>query len=131
MLSASVTSPGLIMALREMMHLRDGSDIKRVPIPRDLVGKPFSDAMGYFYTRENAILIGVITEKRTFNLDDMLSESSSIDEFIRRKFEEAGRSLSVESRGRINVKLNPGPDYRIIDDDLAIIISPNKIDQEL
>ncbi len=46
-----------------------------------------------------------------------------IDSFIRRKFEEAGRSLEVETKGRIAVSMNPGKDYRITSNDFAVILA--------
>ena len=94
-------------------------------IPKDIVGKTFNDAVVDFLQRDGSILVGVITEKKTFDMEEMLSsESNAIDEFIRRKFSEAGRNLEVESKGRVSVHINPGKDYRITEYDYAVILTP-------
>jgi len=124
LLANAVMSPGLPQALKEIMVVGYGSDIRRRKMPGDLVGKTFRDATLEFYDRYGNILIGVVTEKKSFNLDSMLTgDNSVIDDFIRRKFEEAGRSLEVESKGLITVRINPGKDYVISEDDHAVIIT--------
>ena len=132
LLSSAVISPGIAQAIREIMHIREGSNLLRVPVPKDIVGKTFNDAVVEFLKRNGSILIGVITEKKTFNMEEMLSsESNAIDEFIRRKFSEAGRNLEIESKGRVSVHINPGKDYRITEYDYAVILTPEKEESEL
>lgn len=126
LLSSAVMTPGITQALREIMRTEGGNLIRRMPMPRDLVGKTFHDAALEFLNRDGSILLGVITEKKTFNMEDMLKgDNSSIDTFIRRKFEEAGRSLEIETKGRLTVTMNPGRDYRIAEDDHAVILARN------
>jgi len=80
-----------------------------------------------FIDRHGYIILGIITEKKSFNMESILAgESTAIDAFIRRKFDEAGRSLEIESKGRLNVNINPGKDYIITEDDHAIVITPQK-----
>ena len=123
LLSSAVISPGIAQAVREITRIRKGSTLKRVSFPRDMIGMSFKDALIEFINRNGSVMIGVITEKKTFNMEEMLSsESNAIDEFIRRKFEEAGRSLEIESKGRVSVHVNPGPDYRISEYDYAIVL---------
>ena len=132
LLSSAVISPGIAQAVREIMHIREGSSLMRVPVPKDIVGKTFNDAVVEFLKRSGSILIGVITEKKTFNMEEMLtSESNAIDEFIRRKFSEAGRNLEIESKGRVSVHINPGRDYRITEYDYAVILTPEKEESAL
>ena len=124
LLSSAVMTPGITQALREIMRIRTGSSLRREPIPRIMIGKTFRDGVIEFLDRDGSVLVGIITEKKTFNMDEMLTgDKSSIDEFIRRKFEEAGRSLEIESKGRVNVQMNPGKDYRISENDYAIILT--------
>ena len=60
-------------------------------------------------------------------MESMLAgESSVIDSFIRKKFDEAGRSLEIESKGRLTVRINPGKEYLISEDDYAIVITSKK-----
>lgn len=124
LLSSAVMTPGITQALREIMCTDRGSVIKRAPMPHELVGKPFQTAVMDFMEHQGSILLGVITEKKTFNMEDMLKgDKDVIDDFIRRKFEEAGRSLEIESKGRMTVVMNPGKNYYITEDDFAVILT--------
>jgi len=127
LLANAVMSPGIPQALRDIISMKEGSYIRREPMPHDLVKREFSDAVFEFMTRYGDILIGVITEKKSFSLESVLSgETSAIDAFIRRKFEEAGRNIELKSKGRLNVIINPGKDYIITEDDYAVVITPLK-----
>ena len=96
-------------------------------IPNEFIGKTFRELTMVFIDRHGYIILGIITEKKSFNMDSILAgESNAIDTFIRRKFDEAGRSLEIESKGRLNVQINPGKDYIITEDDYAIILTPQK-----
>jgi voltage-gated potassium channel len=126
-LANAVISPGIPQAFREIITVRNGADIRREAMPRDLVGKTFREAAADFMDRDGSLLLGVITERKAFNLESVLSgESGDIDAFIRRKFEEAGRSLEIEAKGRLNVTINPGRDYIISADDLAVVLTPKQ-----
>ncbi len=123
-LSSSVISPGISQVIREITTINEGSTLKRISFPHDMIGMSFKDAIIKFLDHNGSILIGIITEKKTFNMEEMLSsESNAIDEFIRRKFDEAGRSLEIESKGRVSVHVNPGSNYSISEYDYAIVLS--------
>ncbi len=125
LLSSAVMTPGITQALRDIMLIREGSNLRREQMPRALVGKTFRDALIEFLDRDGSVLVGIISEKKTFNMDEMLTgDQSTIDDFIRRKFEEAGRNLEIESKGRVNVLMNPGKDYLISENDFALILTP-------
>lgn len=127
LLANAVMSPGLPQAVRDIMQAGEGGYLNRQPFPREVVGRTFLEAAGEVMGRTGAVLVGVITERRSFNLGTILSgEKGAIDDFIRRKFDEAGRSLEIESRGRLAVRVNPGPDYVITEDDLAVVITPHR-----
>lgn len=127
LLANAVMSPGIPLALRKIINIKDGSDIRREVIPREFVGKTFRELGIDFIDCCGYILIGIITEKKSFNMENILAgETSTIDDFIRRKFDEAGRSLEIESKGRFSVNINPGKDYRITEDDYAIVLTPTK-----
>jgi len=124
MLANAVMAPGIPQALKEVMNVGLGSDIQRVEMPPELIGKTFAEAAISLYQSFDRILIGVITENESFSLDTMLTgEKGAIDDFIRRKFDEAGRSLEVETKGLVSVNLNPGKDYVISEWDYAIVIT--------
>ena len=128
LLANAVMSPGIPQALRDII-IKEGSDIQRISMPHDLIGKTFVFAVLEFIDRFGQLLIGVITEKKSFNLENVLTaETSAIDAFIRRKFDEAGRSLEIESKGRFTVQINPGKDYKISEYDYAIVLTPKKVE---
>jgi voltage-gated potassium channel len=123
-LANAVISPGVPQALREIMNVRNGCDIRRCPFPREYIGKSFRDAAIGFLEQDGSVLIGVITEQKSFNLDSILQgESGAIDAFIRRKFAEVGRSLEIETRGRLSVRVNPGKAYTISEFDTAVVLT--------
>jgi voltage-gated potassium channel len=127
LLASAVMAPGIPQALKDMMDVDAGSEIQREKFPKDLVGVSFRDAVIGCMDRFGQILIGVITEKKSFSLETVISgEKGAIDDFIRRKFSEAGRSLEMESKGRFTVILNPGQNYIITEDDSAIVITPKR-----
>lgn len=125
LLSSSVMTPGIAQALREIMRTSGGNPIRRAAFPREMTGRSFAEAARDFLDRDGTILLGVITERRGFNMEDILvGDSDSIDDFIRRKFAEAGRNLETESKGRLTVTMNPGREYRITDRDYAVVLAP-------
>ncbi len=127
LLANAVISPGIPMALRKIISIEEGSEICREVIPTEFVGKTFKELGMNFINHHNYVLIGIITEKKSFNMENILAgETSAIDGFIRRKFDEAGRSLEIESKGRFSVNVNPGKDYSITEDDYAIVLTPTK-----
>jgi len=127
LLANAVLSPGIPQALREIINIQGGADIRREKIPHEFVDKTFRELTMEFIDRHGYIILGIITEKKSFNMESILAgESTAIDAFIRRKFDEAGRSLEIESKGRLNVNINPGKDYIITEDDHAIVITPQK-----
>ncbi|MHB9031253.1 MAG: ion channel [Candidatus Latescibacterota bacterium] len=124
LLSSSVMTPGITQALREMMRIDRGNAIRRLPFPREMQGNTFHAAALAFLEHDGSILLGVITERKTFNMEDLLTgDNNSIDDFIRRKFSEAGRNLEIETKGRLTVTMNPGRDYRITGDDFAVVLA--------
>ena len=125
LLANAVVSPGIPQALKEIMFVNIGSDMRRIEIPNDIVGKSFREAAIEFFDRFSMVLLGVITEKKSFSLETILAgEKDAIDDFIRRKFEEAGRSLEIEAKGRITININPGKDYIITKEDHAVVLTP-------
>ncbi|MFC1693912.1 NAD-binding protein, partial [Candidatus Latescibacterota bacterium] len=124
LLASAVIVPGIPQALKEIMHTDIGSDIRRESLPHEFIGMTFRDTVVEYYDRFGSILIGVITEKESFDLETVLSgEKGAIDDFIRRKFEEAGRDLEIESKGRVGVHINPAKEYVLTKFDDAIILT--------
>ncbi len=125
MLTASALSPGLDTTIKEALTFGQGSDLWTRPIPGDHVGKSFRDLANHWLNDKCWILLGLIREKRQIGIQDILAgERSSLDDFILRRFEEAGRGLGGSSHLHF---LNPGPDYRLESGDVAIVLFPHEV----
>jgi voltage-gated potassium channel len=123
LLSSSFGSRGVPEAARRMLTPGKGELVRNAQIPPQLVGKPFLEASEWFMRNGKGLLIGILSEEKRVSLDDLVSnDSSAIDDFIRRKFQEADISLDDGSEAATDVRLNPGPDYLIRDTDLAFVV---------
>jgi voltage-gated potassium channel len=122
-LAACTLSPGLDLAIRELMTVEVENDLMVNPIPEGVRGKTFKDLHTWFRDRK-ALLVGVIVEEKVLNLEDVLVDDfSAIDQFIRSTFTAAGKDMIAHGKGKTEVVLNP-PDDRVIGpNDAAIIIS--------
>ncbi len=115
--------PGIPQAVKEIMNFDLYNDITTRMIPASMVGKSFFDLMNFFRHREKAILIGIISEAKKLSIDDFLShDPSSVDEFIKRKFEQSEKDFFKETGGNVSVAINPGWDYVIKENDKAVVI---------
>ena len=125
LLSNAVHSPGLVEAVREMLTFRQGKTLFGLTIPDRFVGQRFGDAAEYFRKEKQSIMVGVLREVSTINLEDILGEdTSALDDFIKRKFAEAAEAAATKDNVQDKVHLNPGDDYIIHEEDKALLIAP-------
>ncbi len=121
LLAAYAISSGLPQAINEMLSPFGVNRLMRNTIPNEFIGKTFGDLAKYFFER-NAILIGLTCEEEPLKTTDLLThDTSALDEFIRRKFQEAG--LSQQDKLRVKTRLNPPRNTIIHRGDIALIIS--------
>ena len=119
--------PGVPQAAREIMNFDFINDITTRIIPASMIGKTFFDLMNMYREKDQSILIGIISEAKKLSINDFLSDDpSSIDEFIKRKFEESEKDLFEDTGGNLHVAINPGWDYSICENDKAIVIGEVK-----
>ena len=124
LISNAAISPGIHQLVKELLSFQFGNTIIKSQIPKSMVNKTFGELATYFHEKKNSILIGVMTEEDDISLNDILSDDySAIDEFIRRKFAEAEASFFDDEKSRMDIKINPGMDYVILDKDVAFVIS--------
>lgn len=120
LLTAAALSPGLDGALRDAVTFGSGNDMWTIDIPEDFHGRTFRDLAVHWLENKGWILIGIIQEKREIGIKDVLGgESSSIDEFIKRSFEAAGKGGTGSQALHF---LNPGMDHVLGPGDKAIVI---------
>lgn len=122
LLTAAAIEPGLDMSIKDALSFESGSDLWTVPIPPAFVGRRFRDLARQLLDDRCWIVIGLVHEERALSIEDVLSgDRGSIDDFILRSFEQAGRrSGSVQHAHH----LNPGPQYIIRQADKAVVIFP-------
>ena len=120
-MASHVNDPGIPELVDGLLQGTLGKRISRVDVPNNYVGKTFIEFSNYCRTTHGAILLGFISEEEGVRIDDILSgDYSSIDDFIKRKLEEAG--LGLERQASVQVNLNPSNSYTITDQDVGIVI---------
>ena len=125
LLASAIISPGLPRVLSEIMSLGEKDKLWKADIPKSYIGKTFKELSAYFRERQ-AIIIGVMREKKDVKLQDLLSDNTSmIDNFIREKLKEANKSFYVE-KNDTNSVINPADNYIILSEDSAIVLSKTR-----
>jgi voltage-gated potassium channel len=120
LLASRATKSGLPQAAREMFTAESPQRLSVTHIPQELVGKTFADAADHFF-HKGAILIGLTREETPLESTDILtSNTSALDDFIRRKFQEAG--LGAAEKTLTRARINPARDTAIDARDEALLI---------
>ncbi len=123
LISNAALVPGVVSAVKELLTLTYGNTIRSEYVPKEFIAKTFKDYSDFIYKNKNSILIGFISEERDISLDDILGgDESALDNFIKAKFKEAEEGLLEGSKVKKQVKINPGNDYIIQENDKAIFI---------
>jgi voltage-gated potassium channel len=126
LIASAAISPGLPKVILSLLSHNGENRLWKASIPSRFIGKPISELTDYFRKTSNALLIGILTEEKGIRIEDILShDMTSIDEFIKRKFEESHKDYFHKEMGyRIN--LNPDPEYIIGKMDFAVVISKKR-----
>ncbi len=123
LLSSATLSPAIPRVTRELLSYQSRSYLKQVGIPIGFVGKTFAELSEHFLKSETGVLIGFLSEEKKMSLDDILSEGSpAIDAFIKAKFAEAELDVFEGEKEELEIRLNPGSEYVIKDNESAFVI---------
>jgi voltage-gated potassium channel len=123
LLASAVSHPGLPRVFSHILSIDDKNKLRRVEIPVQFVGKTFQELSEFFKEKRDSILIGLLKEKKSMRLEDMLSDdTSSIETFIKEKIKESRKELFYE-QDQIKVIINPDNDEIIEATDYAVILS--------
>ncbi len=123
LLSNASVSEGIPKFVKEMLAVESKKSIRQVPIPGSFVGKTFLELSEYFLKNNKGIAIGIMSEDKKMSLEDMLSDdSSSIDAFIKRKFQEAEINIGEQQEQGLDIQISPSPDYNIKETDSLFIL---------
>jgi voltage-gated potassium channel len=125
LLANAIISPGLPRIFSSIMSLSGKDRLWITEIPKNYVGRTFKELSGYFREKQ-AIVIGVMRNKKDVKLEDLLSGNTSvIDDFILEKLKEAKKSFYVE-KSDIDSVINPDDNYKILSEDNAVVLSKTK-----
>jgi len=123
LLSSATVSPAIPRVTKQLLSFDSRSHLKQVGVPSGFVGKTFAELSEHFLKSGSGVLIGVLSEEKKMSLDDILSEgSSAIDAFIKAKFAEAELDVFEGEKEELEIKLNPGADYVIKENEAAFVI---------
>ena len=120
LLAAHSVTVGIPQVVREMLSSDSENRIHSLPIPVEFIGRAFSELYDHF-AQKSIILIGLARDEDPLDATDVLSaDTSALDDFIRRKFEEAG--MDAAERSRMRARLNPKRETIIDKNDQAVVI---------
>jgi voltage-gated potassium channel len=126
LLASATISPAIPMVTKELLSFRSHAFLKQVSIPAGFVGRTFGELSEALMKSGTGVLIGILSEENKMSLDDILSEgSSAIDAFIKQKFAEAELDVFEREKEELEIRLNPGVDYVIKDNEAAFVIGNN------
>ena len=123
LLAGATISPGLPRVISSLLSPEEENNLWKAPIPSRFIGKPVGELSAYFKKEHGALLIALLTERKGLALENILTDDySAIDQFIKRKFEEAGQDY-FSKKERITATLNPADDILLTEDDSAVVIA--------
>jgi voltage-gated potassium channel len=123
LLTSAAMSEGIVLAARQLLSYAEKSCLQQKTIPAEFTGKRFGELAAYFRERQNALLVGLFSMGKALHAEDVLSgDYSLIDDFIERKFKEAGKEYLGAQLEIPQANLNPGDDYVIRQNEVAIVI---------
>ncbi len=121
LLAAHTLSPGIPRVYDELLNPNNKHSFIRVPISSSWFGKTFGEFSADYRRNTGGMIVGLIQETSILSAVDILShDSASIDEFIRRKFIEAG--LTPTELEQEQVRLNPADDTVLRQHDIAVAL---------
>ena len=123
LITSAAMSEGIVLATRQLLSYREKSCLQQKAIPAEFTGKRFGELAVYFREKQNALLVGLFSMGNALHAEDVLSSDYSlIDDFIERKFKEAGKEYLGAQLEIPQANLNPGDEYIIKQNEVAIVI---------
>ena len=121
LLAAAAHSPGVPDAVRAMLSLGGPAQLRKLPVPERFQHWTFGEFSAYLKEHYRVLAVGVVTESKGLTLANILSANqTSVDEFIQRKFDEAG--ISFDNFALSGVQVNPDDGYILGANDSVVII---------
>ncbi|MGQ9920621.1 MAG: potassium channel family protein [Desulfobacca sp.] len=122
LIASSVEAEGLFKIMQTLLS-PEGANFWTVKVPPRFYGKTVQEFAAVLRADYQALLVGLYTEGQKIRLEELLSpEPTAIDEFIFRKFTEAGKT-HLFGRRKIEFQINPPADRLLNPPDIAVIIA--------
>ncbi len=122
LIASATESAGLFKVLQTLLS-PEGPNFYALEIPARFKGTELKVFAAHIKERNQALLIGLFTEGQRLKLEDLLSgEHSAIDEFIFRKFNEAGKA-HLFGIHKVNFRINPPDDHILSPEEVAVVIA--------
>ncbi|MBN2126595.1 MAG: NAD-binding protein [Deltaproteobacteria bacterium] len=126
LLATAAVSPGVADSIRMLINNQDENKLWRIPVPSRYVGRPLGEMAASVREKSGGLLLALLREEESVKLEDILSDDSTfIDEFIRRKFEESGKDFFGTKKG-VHVLINPPDDYELSRNDWLVVVSKER-----
>lgn len=126
MLSTGASNPGVNDMLRLLINGEAQNRIWRIRIPNRFVGRPYGEITHFLKEKYSAICLGILKEREKIQLSDLLSgDSTALDLFIQRKFEESGKDF-FGGKKDIIVEINPDDNFEIPKNSFLVAISKER-----
>jgi voltage-gated potassium channel len=123
LITSAAMAEGIVLAARQLLSYQEKSCLQQKAIPAEFVGRRFGELAAYFREKQNAMLLGLFSTGKSLHTEDVLSgDYSLIDDFIERKFKEAGKQYLGAQLEIPQANLNPGDDYVIRQNEVALVI---------
>jgi len=119
LLASHVVAPGVPQFFEQLFSESSSHSLKRYEINPEWYGKSYFDFQENYNSEQKGILLGIGKMSESFQLSDLMSDDYSyLDEFIMRKFQEAGRG--AENEEQVKIMINPLPETEIQKNDFYI-----------
>lgn len=126
LLATAAISPGVADSMKLLITNTDDNKLWRIAVPPKYVDKSFGEMASHLRSKHGALALAVVREKESVKLDDILAHDSTfIDEFIKRKFEESGKDF-FGAKKDISVMINPADNYVLGKNDWIVLISKER-----
>ena len=112
LLANYVASPGVPQFVQQLFSGVSEYSLKRKPVPAELIGKPYKQLKEYYNQNKSGILLGLLQMVEPFQLSSLMSDDySTLDAYIMRKFQEAGRGSKSDEQ--VKILINPAEDTEL------------------
>ena len=120
-IASHILNPGIPQIADELLSASSDNHLRRVAIPKEFVGKSFSELSKHHRVTEGWITVGLYMEEQQVGIGSFLSaDGSQLDAFIEKMLRKAGHPLGEGSH--TTVSINPGDTQIIHEGEGALVI---------